>query len=294
MLDTLIIGGGPAGLTAGIYLTRFYRSVQLIDAGQSRAMRIPRSHNYPGFPDGISGPELLERLREQLTRSGAAPVTGTVTRLERGEGSFVAHVGDERIAARTVLLATGIVDREPEIPGYEAICNHELVRFCPICDGFEFSDQVLGVIGRGEHGVREARFIRRFSRDVTLIDIGSEPLAAPLQEKLSAAGVARVSAVGGELALGDEDPVVRLRLPDGSEHRFDALYCTLGSKVRSQLALDLGAAQDEQHCLKVDAHLQTSLPGLYAAGDVVSSLDQLAVAAGQAAIAATAIHNLLD
>src|SRR3954467_14410552 len=111
MLDCLIIGGGPAGLIAAIYLARVCRNVQVIDAGGSRASLIPTSHNYPGFPDGISGRELLVRLREQARRYGATLTAGNVQQLERNDdGTFTARAGTEAIDARTVVLATGTMD----------------------------------------------------------------------------------------------------------------------------------------------------------------------------------------
>src|SRR5215218_6250161 len=114
MLDCLIIGGGPAGLITAIYLARYRRDTRVIDAGGSRAALIPTSHNYPGFPDGISGRELLVRLREQARRYGATLTAGSVERVElAADGTFRAFAGTETIAARTVVLATGAMDVEP-------------------------------------------------------------------------------------------------------------------------------------------------------------------------------------
>lgn len=108
MYDCLIVGGGPAGLITATYLARFRRETRVIDGGGSRAALIPTSHNYPGFPDGISGRELLVRLREQSRRYGAALTAGTVEKLERvADGTFRAYAGDETIEARSIVIATG-------------------------------------------------------------------------------------------------------------------------------------------------------------------------------------------
>jgi thioredoxin reductase (NADPH) len=273
MFDCLIVGAGPAGLTAAIYLQRFLRSICVVDSNESRANKIPLSRNYPGFPEGINGKELLALLRTQLAEVGGAVTRGTVTRLQRtSEGHFSAECADRKVEARTVLLATGVIDVEPDIAGYELVKDSGLIRFCPVCDGYEFTDERVGVIGTGAHGRRECDFIRGFSERVTYValDAGPKPV--------------RIACDHGSIGI---------ELADGSSKRFDVVYCALGCKVRSTLALDLGASHDEQNCCIVNAHQETSVEGLFAAGDVVSGLDQLAVAAGQAAIAATAIHNRL-
>lgn len=273
MYDCLIVGAGPAGLTAAIYLRRFLRSICVVDSNESRANKIPLSRNYPGFPEGINGKELLTLLRAQLGEFGGVVTRGTVTRLQRtAEGHFSAECAERKLEARTVLLATGVVDVEPAIPGYEQVKDSGLVRFCPVCDGYEFTDERVGVIGSGEHGRREYDFIRGFSERVTYVGLDSGP--KPL----------RISCDHGSL---------RIELADGSDKHFDVVYCALSCKVRSTLALDLGASHDELNCCIVNSHQETSIEGLFAAGDVVSGLDQLAVATGHAAIAATAIHNRL-
>lgn len=293
MLDCLIIGGGPAGLTAGIYLRRFFREVMVVDAGDSRASYIPCSHNYPGFPDGISGDQLLDRLRTQLLQNGGEVTSGTVRSLQQTDnGEFLALLADQRVHARTVLLATGVKDIEPEIAGFKTLRKQALVRFCPICDGTEFSEKRIGVIGNGWRGAQEAKFLLNYSQDVTLINIAAA-CESDLAEWLKSHQIALLTGAINKLYTNSEGAPC-LHRADGSSHEFDVLYCSLGTSVRSQLAIDLGAEHDGENCLQVGGHLQTSVPGLFAAGDVVSTLDQLAVAVGQAAIAATAIHNSLS
>ena len=152
MRDCLIIGGGPAGLTAAIYLARYRRAAVLIDDGASRAALIPASHNYPGFK-GIAGPDLLSRLREQALLYGANLEHGRVTTLQRRpQGGFRAQWNGKDIAARTVLLATGLVDESPKVEGLGSAVYDGAVRFCPICDGFEAMDRRIGVLGSADLG----------------------------------------------------------------------------------------------------------------------------------------------
>jgi thioredoxin reductase (NADPH) len=290
-LDCLVIGGGPAGLSAAIYLARFRRRFRVIDGGASRAALIPLSHNHPGFPEGIAGPELLARMRRQAERYGAEIVAGTVDTLERREdGSFRAAVGDEVVLARTVLLATGVEDIEPELPDLEGAVRRGLIRHCPICDAYEVIDQKVGVIGHGRSGLGEALFLRTYTADLTLLTLGKAMDLTPEdQARLDKARVRVVETPVSKVLL-EGDKIAALEI-DGEEDRFDTLYSALGCRVRSALARDTGAEYSDIAALVVDDHQRTSVPGLYAAGDVVSALNQIGVAMGQAAVAATAIHN---
>jgi thioredoxin reductase (NADPH) len=295
ILDSLVVGAGPAGLTAAVYLARYRRRFLVLDSGASRASLIPVSHNYPGCPEGISGGDLLQRLRLQALRYGAAIHAGNVCALEQNDdGAFVAAVDDRRIVARTVLLATGVVDVEPDLPDVTDAIRRGLVRHCPVCDGYEVSGLDVAVIGHGAKAVREALFIRRYTSRLTLFATGDGvPLDAGQRRALADAGVRlverRIASVRTEAHA-----VVGLTTDDGAEHRFDTLYSALGERPRSSLARQLGARCDEAGQILADDHLRTSVPGLYAAGDVVCALNQLAVAAGHAAIAATAIHHACD
>src|SRR4051812_7140180 len=132
MLDCLVIGGGPAGLLAAVYLGRYRRRIQVIDAGESRAAQIPESHNYPGF-FGIAGRELLRRLKAQARQYGAEMVSGRVTSLRKEGTTFVATCSGREVNARFILLATGLVDHCPAIEGQTADSPSEVIRFCPIC-----------------------------------------------------------------------------------------------------------------------------------------------------------------
>ncbi|MDB5380170.1 MAG: pyridine nucleotide-disulfide oxidoreductase [Rubritepida sp.] len=296
-LDALVIGGGPAGLTAAIYLARFRRRFAVIDAGESRAAGIPESHNIPFFGEGIQGSGILARIRAHAGQYGVTPLAATVTSLVREGAGFAAEIrtrdgGRHLIAARRILLATGSRDVEPALPDVPDAVRRGLVRYCPICDGFESRGQRIAVIGHGARGLAEAIFIARtYSQDVSLLSLGEKLQLSP--EELDAAERHRIRLVEDAIAELDvrDDRIAALRTGGGAELRFDLLYSALGLHYRTELAVGLGAERDGSGALTVDEHGRTSVAGLYAAGDIVRGLDQIIVGMGQAAIAATHIHN---
>lgn len=290
-LDCLIVGAGPAGLTAATYLVRFHRRIAVVDAGASRARWIPSSHNFPGFPFGIAGRELLAKLREQAEGYGAAITPGRVQSLQREGDIFLAsEAGGRQWRAHHVLLATGIVDRMPTMEGLEDAIADGTVRLCAVCDGYEASDERIAVFGAADVAIHHASFLRTFSRSVTAIR--SAP-GDPDESSAKLAETAGIELLPVPARLEKSDGQCEVVLPDSTRHRFDTLYPVLGGDAQSTLATTLGARVDEAGELEVDAALQTTVDGLYAIGDVVSALNQISVAVGHAAIAATAIHNRL-
>lgn len=289
VLDCLIIGGGPAGLTAAVYLARYRRSVAVYSEGKSRASYIPKSHNYPGFPSGVSGLELLDLLNKQAKSYGVAVVPSRVTSLQRKADVFEASHEGGSVKARTVLLATGLLDAAPEVDGLEQAVTEGLIRYCPVCDAFEATDHKIAILG-GQDAIAKAKFLRDYSKDVTQIWSGDEQ---PKDlDDLTNAGVKLIPRLAGLEICENKICAVTGVEGDGRES-FDILYPALGCKVESDLALSLGAAITDVGSLKVDEHQCTTVEGLYAAGDVVSDLHQIAVATGHAAIAATRIHKML-
>ncbi|MGN6111570.1 MAG: NAD(P)/FAD-dependent oxidoreductase [Luteimonas sp.] len=287
-LDCLIVGAGPGGLVAATYLARYRRRIAVVDAGASRARWIPTSHNCPGFPLGVSGTTLLARLREQAEEHGVVVTHGRIESLAREPGAgtdgtacaFVARdaAGGEWRAA-TVILATGIVDALPEVEGgadaLAAAIEAGTLRLCAICDGYEARDSRIAVLAPAGEAESHARFLRTFSRSVDTIH-------SDVPYRLDCdADRCRVQTVGAGEGEG------------AATREYDTLYPVLGGESQSQLAQALGAAVDDEGALRTDPHQQTSVPGLYAIGDVVSALNQIAVAVGHAAIAATAVHNRL-
>jgi thioredoxin reductase (NADPH) len=288
-LDCLIVGGGPAGLTAAIYLARFRRNVLLVDDGLSRARLIPETHNYPGFI-GISGPDLLASLREQAERNGARLREGRVEELRKADGAFVARMGNSEIHTKRLLLATGIIDESPDLPGLKDAIYRGALRYCPICDGFEAADQRIGVLGPLRTAAGKAEFLRTYSRDVVLLPTDEPAEASEEARSLAQAGITLEERVVDVERTGEKIAAV---FADGRRLPVDVLYPALGCDVRSQLATALGARCTGIGNLHVDDKQRTSVKGLYAAGDVVTDLHQISVATGHAAIAATAIHNSL-
>ena len=290
--DCLIVGGGPAGLTAAIYLTRFHLTIKLVDAGSSRASLIPCTHNHAGYPDGISGEELIDRMKAQAQKYGASIVTGRVTRLDRIEGGFRADWGQGSVTARTVLLATGVTNRRPPMDEdlHDEALARGLIRYCPICDGYEVTDKAVGVIGDDTHGVAEAIFLRGFTENIILIAPDSaHDLSAGDQARLEEYGIKAVD--GPCSAVAAHEDCIVVDTADG-HYTFDSVYPALGSDTHTELAEQVGAElSSDTGCIVVDSHQRTSVGGLYAAGDVVLGLDQISHAMGEGGVAATTIRN---
>ena len=292
-LDAVIVGGGPAGLTAALYMARFRRDVLVIDGGDSRAAWIPTTHNHPGFPDGVTGLALLDLQRDHALRYGATIRPGAVEALTITDDGFALSIGGETLHAVTVLLACGVEDHAPSLPDVDEAVRRTLLRICPICDGFEVTGQRVGVIGDDVLGAREALFLRTYTDTLTLIHVGP-PDALPADQRgaLARAGVTVIEAPIDSVELQPERPRA-LCFSGTGRMEFDALYSALGVTPRTGLALAAGAHHDGEGRLVVDDHQQTSIPGLYAAGDMVRGLNQITTAQGEAAIAATAMHNRL-
>ena len=292
-LDAVIVGGGPAGLTAAIYLGRFRRRVLVIDGGDSRASWIPTSHNHPGFPDGIHGEDLLGRMRLQASKYGATVRRGQAVRLSRDDANFaITLAGGEMLSAPYVVLATGVKDSPLPFPALFDAVQHGLVRICPICDAYEVIGKNVAVIGAGDHGAREAMFVRHYTDRVTLLLIDGEPLSAPCRAELAAAAVRVIAETLRDVSVRD-DRVLGFDHGGGSILTFEAVYSALGSSARSELMTEVGAEVNEAGCAIVGRHQRSSVEGLYVAGDVVLGLNQISVAQAEGAIAATDIHNKL-
>lgn len=298
VFDTLIVGGGPGGLSAAIYLRRFTRNVALVDKGNSRLGWIPVSHNYPGFPDGINGKLLLDQLRCQLGRYGGHVIPGEIVNLRLEDGLFVGDCigpdGDLTVMrAHTVLLATGVADAGMPVERWDEAVASGAVRLCPVCDGFDVIDKRIAVATSEVNPVGHALFMRTFSTEVLLFERAAESAVNEDEARqLAAANVRHISSpLAGVTLTDDLKPVLHTR--DGEDYECDVFYPMLGQTARSSLAAALGADTAECDTLLVDEHCRTSVPGLYAIGDVTRGLNQIAVATGQAAIAATTIHNTL-
>jgi len=291
-LDCVVIGAGPAGLTAAIYLARFNLAVDVIDGGASRCATIPRTRNHAGYPGGIAGKELLRRMRDQAAEFGVRMIDDEVEAIRRdADNAFFVKSQNAALTARTVLLATGVANNRPPMTedDHQIALAKGLLRYCPICDGYEVKDQNVGVIGTGSHGCNEAIFLRMYTKTVTLIaPKNRHELTSEDRQKLDKLGVKLVSGPCGQLRLSRN----RIIAPTPSGDLYlETSYPALGSVPRSELAFALGADVSGGGCLVVDDHQRTSIQGIYAAGDVVKGLDQISHAMGAAGVAATTIRN---
>lgn len=227
-VDVLVVGGGPAGLTAAIYLARFRLKVRVVDSGQSRAALIPRTRNHAGYPGGIPGVKLLGLMREQAAEFGVTVEDETVEALQINGDVFHARCKTQSIAASAVLLATGVVNNRPEMDdaAHQTALQRGLLRYCPICDGYEITDRKVAVIGTATHGCNEAMFLRMYTRDVALLAPDAAHALTPEQRaRLQAAGVSMIDGPCGPLALSGD--AILIPTPSGLE-RFDSCYPALG------------------------------------------------------------------
>lgn len=288
-IDCAIVGAGPAGLTAAVYLARFRRKLRIFDAGESRAALIPVSHNYPGFPSGISGADLLARLREQCRRYGVEVEMRRIESIGQCDGAFALHGNDLSVFASTVILATGVEDLKPDLPGWREATLSTAVRWCPVCDGFEGTDQSIALLAGADDGFRHALFLRTYTRNVTLlVQPGGRALTSDQRLELDRLGIRVIEqAITRMRAAAD----VKIDVGNGGTLTFDALYPMVGCSPRTELLKGLNPKNDANDMLWVDEHQCTSIHGLYAAGDVVHALNQMTVGTAHAATAATAVHH---
>lgn len=296
-IDILIIGAGPAGLTAGMYLARYRRNVRIVHDGRSRALWVPRSRNIPGFPDGIVGADLIARMSDHAARYGAEIVESRVVEIARDEGRALFRVRLDSgavIGARGLILATGVDTNLAKLDSgdHQAAVRNGVLRYCPICDGFEHREERIAVLGSDLHGAAEAMFLRQYSSDVTLIPKWQVALTDKQRRELEASGVDVLE--GRVLRLEAAEKAMFVTIEGEAEpRRFDTLYPAFGSTPRSELAAMLGPLTDPNGCIPFSAFSDGLLPGVYAAGDVIEGLDQISVATGQGAMAATRLHNWL-
>ncbi|SDC50163.1 NAD(P)/FAD-dependent oxidoreductase [Actinokineospora iranica] len=275
VFDVVIVGGGPAGLNAALVLGRARRTVAVVDAGEPRNAPATAAHGFL-TRDGAPPADLLAIGRAEVAGYGVELIDGAVTSVAPG---FRVRVGDRDLRARRLLVTTGLVDELPDLPGVREGWGR-YVAHCPYCHGYEVRDQALGVLAN----VHLALLIRQWSADVVLF-ANEMPVPADDRRRLAARGVdvvdGRVAAVGPR----------GVSLADGRVVERAAVFVGPRFVGRSGLLLDLGCAQTPEGWVAVDAVGLTSVPGVYAAGNVVDPFAQVVTAAGAGARAAIAINN---
>jgi len=302
--DLIIIGGGPAGLTAGIYAGRARLCALLIEklihGGQM--MTTDLVENYPGFPEGISGPDLSDRMRQQAERFGLKIVTGEVLELIPGTPEEPTHtivLEDRRVTTGAVIIATGARYRRLGVPGEEELTGKG-VSFCATCDGALYRDQEIAMVGGGDTALSETLFLTRFAKKIHLIHRRDALRGAKyLQEQILSHEKVQVhwNSVVEEF-LGDQSlEALRLRDVESGEQRdlpVTGCFIAIGIAPNTKWLNDL-VALDEWGFVFTNPEMATQIPGVFAAGDVRSkNLWQIATAVGEGAIAAYFVEHYLD
>ncbi|HZT95268.1 MAG TPA: NAD(P)/FAD-dependent oxidoreductase [Chloroflexota bacterium] len=291
-VDVLIVGGGPAGLSAAIYLARYLRSVLLFDLDEGRSTFPQTNHNYLGFVDGVEAVELRRLGREQLRRYAHVRIEHQcVERVDRAEGRFRALGAFGAREAKAVVLATGVRDHYPSFPGWESYVGRSMF-WCLTCDGYESRGRKIVVVGESPQVVSEAVQLARLSTDVTLIT-GRLSLSADDRSRLRRHEINIV-----------EDSVEEYRGADGKLHVLvtssggsipvEALFVVETPTPRTDLARSVGCAVDEAGYIVVDTEQKTDIPGVFAAGDATHlHCQQVVTAVHEGAQAASAANHYL-
>ena len=292
VFDSVIIGGGPAGMSAAIYLGRALRSTLVIDAeSPGRTEWAQQNHNLFGFPGGIPIRDLADRGRKQAQEFGATFLNERVSSIEKEAGNLFRVRAKRRIyRARTVVICTGVTDRWVEFPGSEA-CIGRSMHWCIVCDGYEMQGQRVLVVGNDAEAVEEARQLKHFTKNVGL-------LLEPGVHTVKRAGIAQLEADGVALFYGRiadatcrrPGMCVSVETEQGEVIAVDHIFSVLGSVPNVDLALQLGLKLNKDGLIKVDTEARTSIAGVFAAGDVTRLFShQVVAAAHEGATAGMAI-----
>jgi thioredoxin reductase (NADPH) len=294
--DVAIVGAGPAGLSAALYAARFCRSTLVLHDGSARAARIPRTRNVPGFGAGITGPGLIARMSRHAGKYGAKFVEAHVSRVYRSpdSGFELKSEDGQSYSARALILATGLECNSIPIDDrlHARAIKRGVLRYCPVCDGYEHRGARIGVVGCDVSGASEALFLRQFSSKIHLLTQCSAELTEEQRRDLAQAEIQTVTAPVADYEIVGRKMRVRLE-GEREPLEFDVLYAALGTRPRHALAVSLGIPLNDEGKVAASAPFGTSVDGVFCAGDLVEGLDQISVAMGQGAVAATRAHNWL-
>ena len=292
MYDTIIIGAGPAGMTAALYAARSNLKVALLEAGipGGQMNNTADVENYPGYAL-ISGPELAEKMFEPLENLGVEHVFGHVQRIE-DQGDFKKVITEDEVyESKTVIIATGAFHRQLNVPG-EAEFNSRGVSYCAVCDGAFFRDEDLLVVGGGDSAVEEAIFLTQFAKSVTIVHRRDQLRAQKVlqdrafaNEKISFVWDSVVEAIHGDERKVTGVTFKNIKTGETSQADFGGIFIYVGLDPVSEFVADLGI-RDESGWIVTDDHMKTSVAGIYAIGDVrQKDLRQITTAVGDGAIA---------
>ena len=286
--DVVIVGGGAAGLSAALVLSRARRRVLLVDAGEPRNAPAARMHGYLSR-DGMPPGELLLAGREEVTGYGGDIVSGTVSGLlpDGPKGFWVLLADGQRVSTRRLLVTTGLRDELPDIPGLRERWARDVLH-CPYCHGYEVRDQRLGVLWNGPGTPDYAQIVRQWSDDVVLF-APTDVLTPSQRTGLVARAIGIVESTVTGLAVID-DTLASVTLEDGRQVHRDALFVPPTFTAHSSLLTQLGAATDDAGWVTTGRSGDTSVPGVWAAGNVTNPRAQVITAAGEGSAAAIAIN----
>jgi thioredoxin reductase len=289
--DCIVVGAGPAGLNAALVLGRARRRVLVLDNGEPRNYATHEMHGVLGH-DGLDPADLRARGRAELARYGVDVVTVDVQDAEVLDGAIQVTCDGRAELTRTVLLATGMLDEVPDIPGFADVWGTS-AHTCPYCDGFEHRDERLAVLAAGARGEHLAVLLLQWSDDVVLLSNGPHDLAADQLARVQALGVTIIETpvVGLD---SDNGRLRRVRLGDGQTLDRDALFFYVGWRLRNDLARTLGCALRDDGSIAVDADQATTIDRAYAAGNCSEPRALVPAAAGSGASAAVAINARLS
>ena len=299
----IVIGSGPAGLTAALYAARANLNPLVIEgaAPYGQLMLTTDVENYPGFPDGILGPELMESFRKQAERFGSRFLTADATRVDFSRTPFVVEVGDERYETNSVIISTGAKARMLDIPGERELLGRG-VSTCATCDGFFFRGRELVVVGGGDSAVEEAIFLTKFATKVTIIHRRDSLRASKIMqdrahanEKITFLWDTVVEEVGGGDGAVTGLKVRNVRTDEVSDFPTDGLFIAIGHDPNTQLFKGQLDLDDNGYIIVGHPKTQTSVSGVFACGDVVDHIYRQAItAAGTGCAAAIDAEKYLE
>jgi thioredoxin reductase len=285
--DVVVCGGGPAGLAAALWLGRYRRKTLVVDAGQQRNLHAAASHGYLTF-DACGPAEFLSRARSDIEVYPEIHSTeGTVETIERQDDRFVVRAGRRTVRSSRVLLATGVADARPEIPGFDHLYGKHIFH-CSCCDGYETRDLDVLAIGWGEHTAGYALDLLEWGARVTLVTNGNTFEGdQPHRDALKRHDIALIEDEVVEL-VADEDRMTEAVLASGRRIPAQRAFFSIAHEPRSELAVSLGCDIDELGYVTVGDHGETTVEHVYAAGDITPGEQLVAVAAAEGVIAGIA------